>query len=204
MQRNSRNSISCVTAEANARYVTKTEIIKPQSQRFVAGVPRQNSRFDPIRFCYPPARPGDVRLVLRPRPPRTRSRSRLGPGASPPTPRRAVRGSRTRPASRRSNPSRRRPGPSAGGQIRVGRDPHSHDTEERERGGARAQVTVPEPKYARPTGPPSLPYPNPLYCRAKSATIWARGRDPAARWAGRLLSGIKSQLPQTGARPQEY
>jgi len=129
--------------------VTKTEIIKPQSQRFVAGVPRQNSRFDPRRFCYPPARPGDVRLVLRPRPPRTRSRSRLGPGASPPTPRRAVRGSRTRPASRRSNPSRRRPGPSAGGQIRVGRDPHSHDTEERERGGMRAQVTVPEPKLCQ-------------------------------------------------------
>ena len=32
--------------------MTKTEIIKPQSQRFVAGVPRKNSRFDPIRFCY--------------------------------------------------------------------------------------------------------------------------------------------------------
>ena len=71
------------TARETVRHVTNGKYKTRQATSF-AGLQRPIHGSLPHRFCYPPARPGDERLVLRPPPPRTRrlrrSRSRLGPG----------------------------------------------------------------------------------------------------------------------------
>jgi len=101
------------------------------------------------------------------------------------------------------------PGPQAGGQIRVGGDParvpvvksesaatrtrttrRRESEEECERRSPSQNQNVPDQMVH-----PLYPTPTPSIAGRKSATIWARGRDPAARWAGRHPLRIKSLLP---------
>ena len=87
------------------------------------------------------------------------------------------------------------PGPQAGGQIRVGGDPARVPVVKSESAATRTRTTrrreseeecerrspSQNQNCARPNGPPSLPYPNPLYCRAKKRHHLGQGSRPGGK-----------------------